>query len=206
MPTTTRLPPPPFPGSVSVEQALGRRRSARAFGAAPLTLAELSRLLWAAQGVTDEAGRRTTPSAGARYPLRVYVLAGAVTALPCGLYAYAPRAHALEALRGEDLRAALCGAAIDHPPWLRESAAVLVVTADCAGMDAHFAAQPPRGTRGTRYAWIETGALAGNVYLQAAGLDLAVVLVGGFDDEGVMAALGLPPQPAPTALLCIGRA
>jgi len=82
--------------------------------------------------------------------------------------------------------------------------APVVVMADMASMTAHFADQPPPSERGARYAWIETGALTQNIHLQATGLGLGVVLVGGFDDARVQATL---PECAlqPTALLCVGR-
>ena len=72
-------------------------------------------------------------------------------------------------------------------------------------MNAHFGQQPPEGQRGTRYSYIETGAAAQNVHLQATALGLGMVLVAGFDDHAVSRALSLPAHLSPTALLCLGH-
>ena len=69
-----RLPPPHLEGGVSVEEALKQRRSVREYGRGSLKLADVSQILWSAQGVTHPNGYRTAPSAGALYPLEVYVL------------------------------------------------------------------------------------------------------------------------------------
>ncbi|HXF91439.1 MAG TPA: SagB/ThcOx family dehydrogenase, partial [Nitrospiraceae bacterium] len=84
------VPKPRYASAISVEQALLKRRSVRQFSDAPLTLDDLGQLLWAVQGVTDQSGLRTAPSAGALYPLEVYVLAGNVQGLSIGLYRYRP--------------------------------------------------------------------------------------------------------------------
>jgi Nitroreductase family len=89
------LPEPRTDGGIPVEAALKERRSIRTFGKEGLTLDEISQLLWAAQGITDDLGHRTAPSAMARYPLQVYLLAGNVTGLPSGVYHYLPKGHNL---------------------------------------------------------------------------------------------------------------
>jgi len=86
-----KLPEPRTDGGISVEKSLETRRSIRSFGKDGLTLNEVSQLLWAAQGVTDNMGHRTAPSAMARYPLQVYLLADNVTGLPTGVYHYSPQ-------------------------------------------------------------------------------------------------------------------
>src|SRR5699024_9025935 len=130
------------------------------------------------------------------------VVAGAIADVSVGLYAYAGGGHALARVADDDRRSTLDDAVIGDQPWVRDAAAIIVVTADIPSMTAHFASQP--GERGARYAWIETGALTQNVHLQAASLGLGAVLVGGFDDAQVQAAV---PECAlqPAALLCLGR-
>jgi hypothetical protein len=93
-----RLPAPHPAGSVSVEQALGLRRSLREFREAPLTPGEASQLLWAAQGQISEDGRRTAPSAVALDPLGVFLVAGRVEGLAPGVYRYRPDGHVLESV------------------------------------------------------------------------------------------------------------
>lgn len=72
---TIKLPEPVQDSKTSIEQALLQRRSVRIFTDSPLTLADVSQLLWAAQGVTSPRGLRTAPSAGALYPLEMYIVA-----------------------------------------------------------------------------------------------------------------------------------
>jgi len=91
-----RLPPPRFEGPLSVEQTLLARRSVRTFSRDPLTVDNLTQLLWAAQGITHSQGYRTAPSAGAIYPLELYVIVGHMVGLATGLYRYRGREHALD--------------------------------------------------------------------------------------------------------------
>jgi len=115
------LPAPATTGTVTVEGALAARRSVRAFTEEPLTLAELGQLLWAAQGVTHAPGRRTAPSAGALYPIELYVVT------PDGLYQYRPDGHRMALRSRGDLRGALAIAALDQE-CVGEAAAVFVLT------------------------------------------------------------------------------
>ncbi|NNG13199.1 MAG: hypothetical protein HKM88_08130 [Halobacteria archaeon] len=87
-PMSVRLPEPRADSGVSVEQALRQRRSQRRYTPAPLALAEVGQLLWAAQGVTGRGDLRAAPSAGALYPLEVYLVAGNATSLTAGVYKY----------------------------------------------------------------------------------------------------------------------
>ncbi len=89
-----RLPAPYYDGNTSVEMALLKRRSIRSYSNEPLSLAEISQLLWAAQGITDSRGYRTAPSAGALYPLEIYIVAGRVKDLSQGIYKYRPHEKA----------------------------------------------------------------------------------------------------------------
>jgi len=84
------LPEPRLTGDTSVEEALSTRRSIREYRDEPLKLSDVSQLLWAAQGITDKRGFRTAPSAGALYPLELYLVAGNVTDIPAGIYKYSP--------------------------------------------------------------------------------------------------------------------
>ena len=122
------LPEPRDSGCISVEEALLERRSVRNYKDGALTLAEISQLLWAAQGVTHPGGYRTAPSAGALYPLEVYVVVGNVEDLPAGIYKYRLQGHELEKVAGGDVRAELCAAALDQE-CIEDGAAVLVFAA-----------------------------------------------------------------------------
>ena len=83
---TIILPKPRLKGTIAVEQALRRRRSTRQFPDKPVSLEDLSQVLWAAQGVTGAYNERTAPSAGGTFPLEMYVVAGNVSDLPAGVY------------------------------------------------------------------------------------------------------------------------
>lgn len=191
---TKRLPPPRTTGSTSLEEALARRRSVRAFSSAPLTDGEVGQLLWAAQGITAEGGQRTAPSAGALYPLELY----AVT--PDGLWHYLPEGHALTLLSDEDLRVELRRAALDQDA-VGTAPLVVVIT----GVVERTAIKYGPG-RAPRYVRLEAGHAAQNLLLQAVALDLGAVPIGAFVDSEVARVLGLPTDETPLYLLPVGRA
>ena len=189
----------------TLNQALAERRSLRQYADAEIGQPQLAQLLWAAQGLTGEDGQSTSPSAGAQYPIEILVVAGRATDVAAGVYRYRVNRHELELTREGDIRSQLCAAALAEQPWVAEAAIVLVPVADLTAMQAHFQEQPPAGKRGERYAYLEAGAMAQNICLQATGLNLGAVLVGGFDDDAVGAALNLGDGQRATALICIGQ-
>ena len=192
------LPSPRTDGGESVEAALASRRSVRDFAEAPVSLAELGQLLWAAQGVTSKAGYRTAPSAGALYPLEVYAVVGNVNTLTPAVYRYRPQDHALHHWRDEDRRAALAAAALDQA-WVRDAAAVIVFCAVAARTERKY------GQRSGQYIAIEVGHAAQNVFLQAQSLGLAAVVVGAFNDSAVEDVLELPEKENVLYLMPTGR-
>ena len=177
VPDRVALPAPSREGPVSIESAIENRRSVRTYSDEPMPLADLSQLLWAAQGVTGD-GHRAAPSAGALYPVELFVAVGRVTGLPTGLYRYRPEAHELRIVRIADVRPELSDAALSQE-WVAEAAAVLVIGAVPSRTAAKY------GDRAERYVAIEVGAVAENVYLQAESLDLGTVFVGAFSDDEV---------------------
>ncbi len=196
---TVRLPPPKVGTTLSLEQALARRRSVRDFRKDPLTLEQLSQVLWAAQGSSDAAGHRTAPSAGALYPLELYALVGDVIGLEPGVYKFRAAEHDLVHTGDGDRRAEAAGIALGQS-WIAASAAILVVAAVFARTTVKY------GRRGERYVHMEAGHAAQNVYLQATALDLGVTVVGAFDDERLHALVGMDPDEAPLSLLPLGIA
>lgn len=192
------LPAPRLDATATLEQALKTRRSVRDLAATPLTLDELSRLLWAAQGVVDDKGHRTTPSARATYPLDVWVIAGSVTGLPAGVYLYVPARHALVPRGTGDRRAELVAKVVKQP-WIATAPASLVVTA------TPERAREKMGDRAGHFAPVEAGIAAQNVLLEQVALGLAGTYVGGFDPKALSEFLGLPPGTEAWALLPAGR-
>lgn len=199
------LPAPYAQGETSLVECLERRRRIREYSNASLPVSAVSRLLWSAQGMSGPEGKRTAPSAGGRYPLRLHVLVRRVEGVAPGVYDYDPAGHALRRLGELPAASDVEAVGIGDQPWLGEAALVMGVAADLADAVQHFASQPPEGERGRRYVFLEAGAVAQNVHLQATDLALGCVLVGGFDDERAREMLGLPPGLEPTALLCIGH-
>ncbi|MDO8263459.1 MAG: SagB/ThcOx family dehydrogenase [Gallionella sp.] len=191
------LPPPPSAGTVSLEDALARRRSVREFAPGALTLAEVSRLAWAAQGVTAPE-RRTAPSAGATYPLEVYLVAGDVENLAAGVYRYRPDGHRLELVADGDIRLPLADAALGQT-WISKAAMVVVIAAVFERTTSHY------GKRGERYVHMEAGHAAQSLLLQAAALGLGARPVGAFNDLGVSHLLRLPGGEVPLYLIPVGK-
>ncbi len=191
------LPDPATDGGLSVEATLQARRSVREYAADPVTLQQLGQLLWAAQGENRTTGRRTAPSAGALYPLELFVLAGDVSDLPPGLYRYRPAVHDLVALSGEDLREDLVAAALNQD-WMLQASAILVFGAVIERTSVKY------GDRAPRYAHMEVGHAAQNVYLQAASLGLATAFAGAFNDDRVSQVLELGDE-APLGIMPIGQ-
>jgi len=192
------LPEPQHGLGMPVEQALRSRRSVRGFTGEPLSLAQVSQLLWAAQGITSLRGFRTAPSAGALYPLEVYLVAGDVSGLPQGVYVYDPRVHALGRVAGGDRRRQLSDAALAQD-WTATSAAVIVLAAVPRRTTRKY------GNRGHRYVLLEAGHAAQNVYLQATSLGLGTTAVGAFRDARIQAALEMPLDHKPLYLLPVGK-
>jgi SagB-type dehydrogenase family enzyme len=193
-----RLPRPRFEGGPPLERVLRERRSVRDFGGAPLTPAEISQVLWAAQGITSRDGGRTAPSAGALYPLEIYLVAGNVTSLPPGVYKYRPDAHDLVKRREGDMRKALASAALDQS-CVESGAVVLVFTAVYERVTGTY------GRRGVRYTEMEAGHAAQNVHLQAVALGLGTVAVGAFDENAVTSILLAEKNERALYIIPVGR-
>lgn len=185
------LPAPKTRGSMSLEEALAKRRSVREYAGRTLTWEEISQLLWAAQGVTSEQGFRTAPSAGALYPLEMYVV------LPQGVYHYTPATHTVTRTVAGDQRRPLGDAAVRQEA-VYQAPAVFVIAAVYQRTAIKY------GERAERYVKLEAGHAAQNVLLQATALGLGAVPIGAFYDEQVQSVLGLPQEHEPLYLIPVG--
>jgi len=192
------LPQPTSAGSISIEETLARRRSVRAFADATLSLQDISQLLWAAQGITHADGLRSAPSAGALYPLEIYLIAGRIATLPPGIYRYTPQRHQLHRTASGDRRSELVSAAL-HQTWIADAPAIFVFAAVFPRTAAKY------GERAERYVHIETGHAAENVCLQAVALGLGTTVVGAFSDATVKRLLEAGEED-PLLLLPVGKA
>lgn len=194
-----KLPLPRFESKTSVEQALRMRRSIRDFAWAPLTLGEIGQLAWAAQGITQWTGRlRAAPSAGALYPLELYIIVGNADDLERGTYHYIPLNHELVKIDDRDVRAELSHAALDQES-VRDAPVVLLFTGIVDRTKSKY------GGRSVRYIYMEAGHAAQNVYLQSVSLGLGTVVVGAFNDEEVGKVMNLPEGENPLYLMPIGK-
>jgi SagB-type dehydrogenase family enzyme len=197
-PETIKLPDPHKESTTSIEEALLKRRSVRSYKDSPLRLSEVSQLLWAAQGITSPRGLRTAPSAGALYPLEVYVVAGNVDGLPEGVYHYRPDNHEIALVVTGDKRGELCRAALGQTS-VRNAAAVIVFSAVYKRTSMKY------GDRGMQYVHMETGHAAQNVFLQAASLEIGTVVIGAFYDDAVREVMKMSDREQPLYIMPVGR-
>lgn len=195
-PNQIKLPKPSIKGTISLEEAISKRRSQRSFSSRDLSLEQLGQLLWAAQGIT--AGKfgmnfRAAPSAGALYPLEIYLVS------KDGLFHYMPESHSLDIISTKDLRQSLSDAALGQDA-VREASVDIVI---CA---VYSRATVKYGQRGVRYTHIEAGHAAQNVHLQAVSLGLSSVPIGAFNDEEVKKSLFLMASHEPIYIIPVGYA
>lgn len=195
-----KLPPPTRPGSMSVEQAIMQRRTVRAFAQKTLDPDHLSQLLWAASGITGKDHfKRAAPSAGALYPMDVYVLTGqeSVAGIQAGNHRYQPREHRLSPVAGGDMRQQAARACFSQM-WMADAPIILVITAQYSRITVKY------GERGIRYAMIEAGHIGQNIFLQAQAIGLDAGIVGAFDDRKLISVLSIPSAHEPLLLMPVG--
>jgi len=198
------LPAPQLDGAMSVEAALTSRRSRRNFRDEALSSQQLSQLLWAAYGVTlpDDnpnlrGGLRTTPSAGATYPLEIYAVVGLVDGIAPGVYRYLPAEHKLVRIVEGDVRAELSVAAVGQR-MVREAPVSIFYSAVFERTTSTY------GERGIMYVYMEVGHSAQNVYLQAEAMGLGTCAIGAMIDDDVRELLNLPDDEVPLYLMPVG--
>jgi SagB-type dehydrogenase family enzyme len=185
------LPQPHPVGQVSLEEAIKRRRTIRSFNSASLTLDQLSQLLWAAQGITEEGGfKRAAASGGALYPMDIYAVVGraGVEGLQPGIYYYEAKGHTISLLLEGDFRESLARAPLN-----------LVVAAQYGRITSKY------GERGVRYALMEAGHVGQNIFLQAEALGLGAGIVGAFPDDEVIQVLKILRSHEPLLIMPVGN-
>lgn len=182
----------------TLEELLRQRRSVREYSKEPLTKEEVMKLLWAGQGITRPPRYRTAPSAGALYPLELYVVVGNVTGLEPGVYKYDPVQNNIRLVKEGDVRQGLAMAALAQS-WVVEGAIDIVIAA------VYDRTKVKYGERGERYVHMEAGHAAQNICLQATALELGLVTVGAFDDSSVAKVVGLAKDETPLYIIPVGR-
>lgn len=206
-----KLPAPKLDSDFSIEKALLERRSVREYSPDPLSLEQVSQILWACQGISStrtvtsygksvQYHLRTAPSAGALYPLEVFAVVRNVTDLQPGVYHYRSgqgvNDHKLELLRQDDMTSELAGAALGQD-CIRNAAVNIVICAVIERTAVKY------GERAEQYVLIETGHAGENICLQAQSLGLGVVTVGAFYEDKIKKVIGTDAKPI--YILCIGK-
>lgn len=181
-----KLPKSGYEG-LSLEEVLRQRRSVRNYTDKPLSLNYLSQLLFATQGVTGQDGDlmlRTAPSAGALYPIEIYIVVNNVRGIERGIYHYAVPDHSLELIQGGDFRRKIVRCSLDQE-MVGESDVTFILTAISQRTTWKYA------ERGYRYTCIEAGHIGQNIALQATSLGLGSVGIGAFFDDDINALIGV---------------
>jgi SagB-type dehydrogenase family enzyme len=196
--TMINLPEPVSEGTMSLEETLLLRRSVRSYRDAPMNLQEVSQLLWSAQGITNERGFRTAPSAGATFPLELFVVVNNVEGLAKGIYHYSPHQNRLEMIRRVDVASDLARASLSQS-MLADGGIVIVFAAEFERTTQRY------GERGIRYVHNEIGHASQNVHLQAAAMNLGTVVIGAYRDEEVEAILKLDDELRVLYMMPVGK-
>lgn len=200
------LPPPRKLTNITVEEAILLRRSIREYTEDPIRLEHLSMILWGAYGITDPRGFRASPSAGATYPLELYVVIGEKGVvvengvyLKPGVYRYDVNRHLLILIKEGDFRRELAEAALGQT-WVREAPVNIVVFAVFERTTRIY------GERGeVRYVPMEVGHLGQNIYLLTTALGYGTVVVGAFYDNSVHEIIGAGGEETPMYIIPIGK-
>ena len=200
-PTAIYLPPPSQKGSMTLEEAVARRRSIRDFTSESISQLQLSQILWSAQGITDISWKsRAVPSAGATYPLEIFIVCGrnCVEDIDDGIYHYDVAHHSLTLHYKGDVRLELARAALDQE-FIYEAPVDIAICALYERTARRY------GARAERYIHMEIGHAGQNIYLQATALGLATVAIGAFHDEQVIKVLRLDKQYKPLYIMPVGK-
>ena len=192
------LPPPHLDGAMSLERSIDARRSIREFSDQPLSAGQLSDLLWSISGITDQqTGYRATPSAGAIFPLELWVLVSRVDGLEPAAYRYVVGDHTLEQTATGD-HAAAFSAACFNQACIAGAAVSIVLAADYTGLRETY------GDLAERLAWLEMGHAAQNASLMAVARDLGAVCIGAMNADAVRDFGAMPAALDPIYAISIG--
>ena len=185
------LPKPKLNSSMSVTQAIAQRHSTRSFSSEPITQQQLSQLLWAGQGITHDNKLRTTPSAGAKYPLELFIINSDSS------FHYLADGHQLERLNAKPSREKIYQVALKQD-WVKDAPLLIIIAADFDRTKQKY----PEAAE--RFVWMEVGHCAQNIMLQATSMHLGIVGVGSFDAD-TMQKLLPTGEWTPLYILCIGN-
>ncbi|MCX7820808.1 MAG: SagB/ThcOx family dehydrogenase [Brevinematales bacterium] len=181
-----------------LEKIIQNRRSIRDYSDKPISLKELSYILWAAQGITSKEGFRTTPSAGALYPVEIYIVVNKVEKLETGIYKFNPQKKSLLKISTKNIITNIYEAAL-RQDCIIKAPAIIAIGAVFDRVTAKY------GARGTNYTYIEVGCVAQNIHLMVENLNLGTVVVGAFYDTEIKKLLEMQKNETPIILMPIGH-
>jgi SagB-type dehydrogenase family enzyme len=185
------LPEPDVNGSVSLEEAISRRRSVREFADKPLNFAQMGQLAWAGQGITDkQKGLRAAPSAWEAYPIELRFVT------PEGMFTYRPQDHSMQQVSASDLRNQLAKAV--GQDMVAQASCDIVIAGSIRKLT------PKAGGKAMKFMQLEAGHVAENIQLQAAALGLASAPIGEYDPQNVDKACELRGGLDPLLIICVG--
>lgn len=193
------LPKPSFTGKKSVEEVIKARRTIRHFKAKALNLEQLSQILWAVYGVTANDPYKSVPSAGALYPLDIWVAVGknGVEGLAAGVYHYIPKAHRLTQVKAGEVRDDIAMASL-YQSWMAEAPVIFIITGEYERCTRKY------GEKGIPYTYIEAGHAGQNIFLQAGALGLGAGIVGAFHSDVIRQVLGISRNYDPILIMPVG--
>lgn len=192
-----QLPLPRYDSPVSVEKALRLRQSTRLFEKSSVSIQELSQLLWSAQGIGNRHGYRTSPSAGALFPIELYVLVRRGEGVYPGFYHYIPNKHHLEISTNSIDEEKLFMASYKQS-WVKNAPILIVIASDTNRTAQKY------HVKAFQYASMESGHVAQNMMLQSVSLGLGIVGVGAFDEQEIKQIFDIHTLDV-MYLICIGH-
>ncbi len=181
---------PRIKGNKSLEECIFERVSVRSFKDKEIEIEKISQILWAGQG--KKGYKRTVPSAGATYPLELYI-----TIKGKGFFHYNSNINLLELKNEGDFGKDLANASLNQM-FIYEAPMNIIICADFNRTCDHY------GKRGVRYVYMEIGHCAQNIELEAVALGLASVPIGAFHDDEVKKVLDIPKNLEPLYIIPIG--
>ncbi len=185
-----KLPKPILKGNKSLEECIYERESVRKYQDRVIEIEKVSQILWAAQGKKGQ--KRTVPSAGATYPLEIYV-----TLNDKGYFHYDFEDHVLKLVSEENISKNLTEESWNQT-FIEEAYLNILICADYSRTTQRY------GERGIRYVYMEVGHCAQNIHLEAIALGLVSVPIGAFQDQNIKDVMRLPSNIDPLYIIPIG--
>ncbi len=198
------LPPPDLKGYLPLSSAIQKLRQSEDLRNHILDIREISQLLWATQGITHDFVHRTVPSAGATYPLEIYVIHNGSTTLKKGVYNYIPENHRLNHISSgfnfSMLLSSLHGK--DQDAVLNVSTTFLILAEYSRTTQRYNSYHSLYTYRGIQYVHLEVGHAIQNFFLQLTALDLNSRVIGNFTSQLLKGFLNTTLEPM--AILPVG--